>query len=70
MNLLEIIISIVVIAHAIFSWKMYHHILANQSDKKWIWLYIFYLTGGLASIYYYLAYKRPMDLEKKKFSSY
>lgn len=69
MNNVDWILFALIAVHAWWAWKMLFHAWANQPDKKWTWVFMFYLTGGLASFYYYFVHKRPKDLERKKFGS-
>ena len=62
----EWILFSLIVVHAAWAWKMLIHARKHQPTKKTTWLYMFYLTAGLASFYYYFKYKRTMDLERKK----
>jgi len=63
------LVIVLVIFNIILTFKMFDHIALNYPKKRGTWLLLFIFTGSLASYYYYFAIKRPMDLEKKKFSS-
>jgi len=69
MNVYDVLHVLFWLALGSFTLRMLGHAWRNDSDRKWMWVFTFWITAGLASFYYYFVHKRPKDLERKKFGS-
>lgn len=69
MNAYDVVRYLLIIAFSAFTLRMLGHAWRNDPDRKWMWVFTFWITAGFASIYYYFIHKRPKDSERKKFGS-